>query len=140
MKEVFRFPQRIFFGKGVLPIRVGRKQFNIVDDHLKSISNTEYLFTNGKISKEEMPNFYKKINYLLILSSVEGGPVPVIEAMAMGTPIIAPDVGWCWEYPVIKYKDLKDLINIIDTLSSQLNTEKVWKESSKNLLEIFKSI
>jgi len=132
--------EKIVFGIVGREYDTGRKQFSIVDDYLKSIPNTEYLFTNGKIPKEEMPNFYKKINYLLILSNIEGGPVPVLEAIAMGTPVIAPNVGWCWEYPVIRYKDLNDLINTIDILSSQINTKKVWKESSKNLLEIFKSI
>ena len=81
----------------------------------------------------------KNIDYLLILSNNEGGPVPLLEAFATGAPVIAPDVGWCWEYPIIKYQEIDELINIIKTLSSQINTEKIWEESSNDLLKIFKN-
>ena len=82
----------------------------------------------------------KNIDYLLILSNNEGGPVPLLEAFATGAPVIAPDVGWCWEYPIIKYQEIDELINIIKTLSSQINTEKIWEESSNDLLKIFKNL
>jgi hypothetical protein len=48
-------------------------------------------------------DFYRAIDYLLVPSLEEGGPMPVIEAIAHGVPVIAPDVGWCWEFPVIRY-------------------------------------
>jgi glycosyltransferase involved in cell wall biosynthesis len=48
--------------------------------------------------------FYKSIDYLLVPSIDEGGPMPVVDALAMGVPVIAPDVGWCWEFPVIRYE------------------------------------
>ena len=118
----------------------GRKRFNLVENHLKKIPNTKFLFTNAKISTEKMPDFYNQIDYLLVLSNNEGGPVPVLESIAMGKPVIAPNVGWCWEYPVIKYTDINNLIKTISMLSSQVNIDKVWEDSSKNLLEIFKSI
>lgn len=58
--------------------------------------------------------FYSKIDYLVITSSSEGGPMPVLDAIARKIPIIAPDVGFCWEYPVIRYHreyfDLKDTL------------------------------
>ena len=39
-----------------------------------------------------------------------------------------------------QHNDLNELINIIESLSCQLDTENIWKESSKNLLKIFKSL
>lgn len=65
-----------------------------------------------------MPSFYKNIDYLVILSNNEGGLMPVIEAIASGKPVIAPDVGWCWDYPVIKYNTIEDLKQILTKLSS----------------------
>jgi hypothetical protein len=35
----------------------------------------------------------------------------------MRKPIIAPDVGWCWEYPVVKYGSTPELIEILNKLS-----------------------
>ena len=48
--------------------------------------------------------FYAQIDYLVVTSLDEGGPIPVVEALAHGIPVIAPDVGWCWEFPVIRYE------------------------------------
>mgnify|MGYP002883517488 FL=1 len=42
----------------------------------------------------EYPSLYEKIDYLLIPSLWEGGPMSVVEAYAMGIPIISSDVGW----------------------------------------------
>jgi glycosyltransferase involved in cell wall biosynthesis len=45
-------------------------------------------------SYDNYPAFYHHIDYLLIPSLWEGGPMALLEAMAAGIPIIAPDVGW----------------------------------------------
>jgi glycosyltransferase involved in cell wall biosynthesis len=51
----------------------------------------------------ERDAFWNAIDYLVVTSTNEGGPVPVLEALARGVPVIAPDVGWCWEYTTIHY-------------------------------------
>lgn len=53
---------------------------------------------------EQRADFYRSIDYLVVTSLEEGGPMPVLEAIAHGVPVIAPDVGWCWEMPVIRYE------------------------------------
>lgn len=46
--------------------------------------------------------FYRAIDYLLVTSTEEGGPMPVPEAIAYGVPVIAPaGVGWCDEFPAL---------------------------------------
>ena len=42
----------------------------------------------------EYPKLYKEIDYLLVPSLWEGGPMSIVEAYAMGIPIISSDVGW----------------------------------------------
>jgi glycosyltransferase involved in cell wall biosynthesis len=67
-------------------------------------------------SAQERTAFYDSIDYLVVTSTEEGGPMPVLEAIAHGVPIIAPDVGFCWEYrSVIRYKrgsweDLREVL------------------------------
>ena len=46
-----------------------------------------------KISQEDMPNFYNSIHAYICASKTEGTPLTVLEAMAMGLPIISTDVG-----------------------------------------------
>ncbi|MGK3919397.1 glycosyltransferase, partial [Enterococcus faecium] len=43
------------------------------------------------------------MDYILVPSLYEGGPMSAIEALACGTPIIAPDVGWIPDYPHIPF-------------------------------------
>ena len=42
---------------------------------------------------EEMPNFYSKGDILVVTSESEGNPMPVIESMHSGRPVISTDVG-----------------------------------------------
>lgn len=55
-------------------------------------------------STDHRAEFYGTIDYLVIPALEEGGPMPMLEAMAYHVPVIAPDVGWCWEFPVIRYE------------------------------------
>ena len=42
--------------------------------------------------------FYSSIDFLLITSLLEGGPVPFMEALAMGKLSIAPSIGVIMRY------------------------------------------
>lgn len=53
---------------------------------------------------EDRAAFYASIDYLVVTSRDEGGPMTVPEAISHGVPVIAPDVGWAWEFPVIRYE------------------------------------
>lgn len=55
-------------------------------------------------SIERRSEFYSTIDYLVVTSTDEGGPMPALEAIAHHTPVIAPAVGFCPELPVIPYK------------------------------------
>ncbi len=69
----------------------------------------------------ELVNFYNSIDYLLVPSLIEGGPVPVHEALACGKQVIAPDVGFIPNYPHIPYKtgDEDDLLRVVCELVEQ---------------------
>ena len=42
----------------------------------------------------DLPSLYSELDYLAVPSPIEGGPVPLLEALASGCPVIAPtDIG-----------------------------------------------
>lgn len=108
---------------GVCARQYPRKRFEWID-YLEKLG-VEVRLTGGNVPFEKLPQWYRGIDYLVVLSEVEGGPMPVIEALAMGTPVIAPPTGWCWEYPVIRYDGtLKGLLGVVENILAARITEK----------------
>lgn len=105
-----------------------------------SILGHEFTILYDSLSgdKEERYKFYSKIDYLVVTSSIEGGPVPVLDAIAVGVPVIAPDVGWCHDYPCIKYEigNLKSLQEVM----RKLDTPRTWEQVALDHLKAFKEI
>jgi glycosyltransferase involved in cell wall biosynthesis len=114
----------------------GRKRIEWIDK-IKKIPDVEVKFTNNKYKWEDMPKFYESIDYLLILSDNEGGPLPLYEALAMKKPIITSDVGSTSNFTNIQYEDLDDLIQKIQKLIIPLNT---WEISANKLMKIFEKL
>ncbi len=70
------------------------------------------------VSELEPSEFYRCIDYLLVPSLIEGGPVPFMEALACGTLSIAPPIGVIPQFPHIEYEtgninSLKNTIKIV---------------------------
>ena len=63
----------------------------------------------------EMPAFYREMDYILVPSLYEGGPMCVIEALACGTRVIAPPIGWVPDFPHIEFRtgDAADLRRVL---------------------------
>jgi len=66
-------------------------------------------------------DFYRAIDYLLVPSRLEGGPVPFMEALACGTMAIAPEIGVIPEFPHISYPigDTESLKSILAELAQE---------------------
>lgn len=99
------------------PYNSGRKNTDLILDIRKEYGNlVDVKFTGGDKSYSQVKAMYNACDYVLVTSTIESGPMCVPEAMAMHKPVIAPDVGWCWDYPVIKYKDKSDLFKILNQM------------------------
>jgi len=84
-----------------------------------------------------LPAFYEAIDYLVVTARNEGGPIPVIDAIAAGVPVIAPkDVGWCGEFPIIEYENShwESLHWVLESLTSP-PTWKQWTDQHAQLFE-----
>jgi glycosyltransferase involved in cell wall biosynthesis len=65
---------------------------------VKELRFVEVVHTEGKLAPEELPAFYNTLDFILITSRVEGGPLSLTEGLACGKPAIAPDVGMVPEF------------------------------------------
>ncbi len=79
--------------------------------------------------------FFEGLDYYVVTSLNEGGPHSVLDALAYGVPVIAPDVGWCWEYSTIGYDkgDWNSLLAVLKGLQPRLWSD--WAEDHKKLFE-----
>ena len=93
----------------------GRKQEGWITE-IAAIPGVNVTYTAGKLDKVDLPAWYDSLNYLVVISRNEGGPKAVPEALARGVPVIAPDVGYCWDFPVIRYRNKRELLELITGL------------------------
>jgi glycosyltransferase involved in cell wall biosynthesis len=88
----------------------GRKGESLLA-HVMDLPFVEFVFTGEgwplpaeHYGERELADFYRSLDYLLVPSLIEGGPVPMLEALASGCPVIAPsDVGMVRDFPHIPF-------------------------------------
>lgn len=81
-----------------LSIAAGSKDFGGARNQIKRFKPFVNQYKKIEISlynKDEMPNFYKGISCYLVPDKFAGGPLPVLEAGAMGIPVICTNAGLC---------------------------------------------
>ena len=53
----------------------------------------------------ELAGFYRDMDYILVPSLYEGGPMCVVEALACGREVVSSSVGWVDEFPHIGFEN-----------------------------------
>jgi len=76
------------------------KNYHIIDKLSKTYKEvrwdkvvTSKSMRSGLLSKSRMLDYYRSLDYLLVVSSYEGTPNPALEAAACGVPLISTRVG-----------------------------------------------
>jgi glycosyltransferase involved in cell wall biosynthesis/tetratricopeptide (TPR) repeat protein len=119
--DLDRFTPQIRIGVVGRTYQTGRKGEDLVRAVMDE-AGIEWVFTGEgwpgparTYSDAEMPEFYRSLDYLLVPSYYEGGPMPVLEALACGIEVIAPRVGFIDDYPHIEYAvgDAADLRRVL---------------------------
>lgn len=102
---------------------------NKVNNHCDKNQNLNYI---GKLSKEEVADFFEKIDVLIISSYEEAGPLVGIESMAAGKLVISTKVGATEDRLAntdnqfwFDINDPKSLVNTIHHLESLPNEELI---------------
>lgn len=101
---------------------------------LRDIKGIEVKFANGDVKYEDMPYWYETVDYVLITSDNEGGPMGVLEAVARGKPLIVPvDVGWCNNYNALRFRTYEELEGIVKKL---VYPRDMWKVSADQIVKL----
>lgn len=93
------------------------------------------------IPNYQMPDFYKNIDIYVCASSTEGTPMPILEAMAIGLPVVSTNVGIVNEAfgdiqkkLIMKERSINELKNKIKYLVEHKDMlEEISKENIENV-------
>ncbi|MEZ5319970.1 MAG: glycosyltransferase [Vicinamibacterales bacterium] len=119
--DLDRFQPRVRIGVVGRTYHTGRKGEALVRAVMDE-PGLEWHFTGDgwpgpaeRIPDAELPAFYRSMDYILVPALYEGGPMPVLEALASGVEVIAPDVGFVEDYPHLAFEtgDADDLRRVL---------------------------
>jgi len=110
----------------------------------------EIVVTDGRVPEAQLRDVYQRIDYVLIPATVEGGPLCLLEGLAMGKPVIAPEtVGMVPEFPenpaILRYPagDIEALTRLVTACheakskSNELVRERTWDRWAQDHHELF---
>jgi glycosyltransferase involved in cell wall biosynthesis len=117
--------------------------------HQKGIRYESFLLNQNQYYNVQQKELYERLDYLLVPSLWEGGPVAPLEALASGVPIISSNVGFMPEFNVeymYEAGNLGQLIEIFKSIEKPIldRRKKVeqltYVEFNKKIFDIFKSV
>ena len=115
--DLSRFTPKLRLGFVGRRYKSGRKGEELLSA-VAALPYVELLCTEGALSEAEIPAFYQRIDYVLITSSIEGGPLCFQEGLASGKEIITTDVGMVSEFRdapgVHVYRDRAELFTLLE--------------------------
>jgi hypothetical protein len=125
------YKKEIVLGVCGRPYRSNRKRMEWAKA-LEAIDGISIKWTNGSLAYDELADFYRSVDYILVTSEIEGGPMCIKEAVAMGKPVITTKVGWYNEFPTLTYDTLDELKIIISKLA--VNKDD-WDKGARQLAD-----
>ena len=149
--DLDEFRPRIRVGVVGRTYHTGRKGEALVAEVMDT-PGIEWRFTGSgwpgpavNVPDNGMADFYNDLDYVLVPSLYEGGPMSVLEGLACGVPIISSDVGWVSEYPHIPFENgdaaslrrvLTDLVAEREALRSSV-LDRSWTRWAEEHLQLF---
>lgn len=127
----------------------GRKGEDLVEI-IRALPYVEVLTSEGRLSPEQMPEFYNSADFVFIPSKLEGGPMSLLEGLACGKEIIAPDVGMVPEFQAGVHRYDRDDPETLRRLLEGLHRKRLeirksvenlsWEKFAQRHLELFISL
>ena len=129
----------------------GRKGEELLKRIVSEHSDIDWIVTGDSwnvessyVEQDDLPGLYQNLDYLLITSMYEGGPMPALEAIASGVQVISPDIGWMSELPHINYgvsnhEELSAILESLKNPAAELR-RMVFHRTWENFLDQHKMI
>lgn len=127
--DLDKYTPRVRIGVVGRTYHTGRKGEKIVAQ-VMDIPGIEWHFTGEGwpgpaqyIPEDQLPQFYRSLDYVLVPALIEGGPMCVLEALASGCKVIASPVGWVPQFPHVEFKlgDADDLRRVLLDIVAEKN-------------------
>ena len=87
--DAYRYSARLVLGV-IGKLDHPRKGRHLVE-HLQRLPFVDVITTDGSLPEESLRDVYQRVDFVLIPATVEGGPMSLLESLAMGKPVIAPE-------------------------------------------------
>jgi hypothetical protein len=100
--DYYRYRPRLVLGV------IGRldhpRKGRLLVEQIRQLPYVEVVATEGQVPEERLRDLYQCLDYVLIPATLEGGPMSLLEGLARGKPVIAPqDVGMVPEFGKTKH-------------------------------------
>lgn len=96
-----------FVGRFAGQVDYSKRKGKDLIDRVAQLPYVDLRCTLGKLPEEELPEFYRSLDYVLVPALVEGGPMCLTEGLACGVPVIMPvsvGVGELFKDGIIDYE------------------------------------
>lgn len=152
--DLDEFQPKVRIGVVGRTYHTGRKGEALVAQ-VMDVPGIEWCFTGSgwpgptvQVHSGQMADFYNSLDYVLVPSLYEGGPMSVLEGLACGVPVISSDVGWAREYPHIPFDngDADSLREVLERLVAKRQTlrssvvNRTWEAWAHGHLELFERL
>jgi glycosyltransferase involved in cell wall biosynthesis len=122
-------------------------------ERVRELPFVEVVTTEGQIDDEQLRHVYQSTDYVLIPATIEGGPMSLLEGLAMGKPVIAPDdVGMVPEFgemPNLRRYRTGDFESLAEVLracyeekaaTTRLVADRTWDRWAEDHHKLFKRL
>ncbi|SDE66161.1 Glycosyltransferase involved in cell wall bisynthesis [Paenibacillus sp. UNCCL117] len=107
--------------------------YQAIREHYREEPGIIWLEASKQLSYEQMPEFYNRLDLLLVTSANEGGCAPALEAYSCGVPVLGTHVGYLQE---IAHPAGHSLLLDTDDPEAFIQKIEAWRSRRGQLAEL----
>ena len=113
----------------------------IILEEAKEMNLVNQVYFLGKVSNQELLNMYKSFLALIFMSEYEGFGMPVLEAAAVGCPVITSNHSGMLEVAtdIIKTFNSNDVENPVNYIIMLLTKKNYINNESEKIMDFYKN-